>query len=60
MVATAVAVLWWGVRRARGTGSEPFPPLAVLPHPALLAAAALVVLGFGIGRWLPPLAWAAP
>jgi hypothetical protein len=57
VVAAAVAVVRWGVRRANGTGAEPF---AARPRPAVLVAAAVVVVAFAVARWLPALAWAAP
>jgi hypothetical protein len=61
VVAAAVAVVWWGARRATGTGSEPFPPLAARPRPIVVSVlVVLLVVVFGVGRWLPALAWAAP
>jgi Protein of unknown function (DUF2752) len=56
----AVTVLWWGARRAAGDGTEPWPALAVLRDRRIVLAGAFLVLAFGVGRWLPPLAWAAP
>ena len=55
------SVGWWGVRRAAGTGTEPFP-MTGRPGSVRLAAVLVVVLAavFGVARWLPPFAWAAP
>ena len=60
VAATAASLAWWGARRAKGTGSEPFPPGVALAHPVVIVAGLLLVLAFGVGRWLPALAWAAP
>jgi hypothetical protein len=60
LVAAAVVVPWWAVRRATGTGSEPVPLLAGRNGVRSAAVGALVLVAFGVGRWLPPLAWAAP
>jgi hypothetical protein len=58
LVAAAGGLLWWGARRAAGTGGEPFPLPA--DRRALGIGLPLVVLAFGVARWLPLFAWAAP
>jgi hypothetical protein len=61
LVIAAGAVLWWGARRATGTGSESFPLIPGGRSGALgLVVLVVLLVGFGAGRWLPPLAWAAP
>jgi uncharacterized protein DUF2752 len=60
VVAAAAVLPWWAARRATGTGSEP-PPLPRGRWARLtLVAGALLLVAFGVGRWLPALAWAAP
>jgi len=60
VLAAAATIVWWGVRRATGTGAEPFPLQAAWAHPVVLVSVGLLVLAFGVGRWFPAFAWAAP
>jgi nicotinamide riboside transporter PnuC len=61
VAATAVGVLWWAARRATGTGAERFPLPAARPTQwAALLGVAVLLVAFGVARWTPPLAWAAP
>jgi len=60
VLGAAATVVWWGVRRANGTGAEPFPLQAAWAHPVVLLSVGLLVLAFGVGRWFPAFAWAAP
>ena len=58
LVAATGGVLWWGAQRTAGTGAEPFPLPA--DRRALAIGLSLVVVAFGVARWLPRFAWAAP
>lgn len=61
VAAAAVGLLWWAARRAAGTGAEKFPfPAGRRTRWAELLGLALLVVAFGVARWTPALAWAAP